>query len=190
MKLKGACSLEENSKAETYHFANKSFSSQNYDFSSSFVQMWKLNHKEDWAPKSWCFQTVVLEKTLISLLSKGLSKLVNPKGNQSWIFIGRTDVEAEAPILRLPDEKSQFTEKDPDVGSNRGQEKKGMTEEELAGWVSPSQWTWVWANSGRYWRTGKPGMLPSMRSQRVWATEQQHRNLLHFYTLTMKNKKE
>ena len=131
--------MEENSKADTYHFADKGFSSQNYDFSSSFVQMWELNHKEDWEPKSWWFQTVVLEKTLVSLLSKGLSKLVNPKGNQSWIFIGRTDIEAEAPILWPPDEKSQFIEKDPDAGSNWGEEKKGMTEEEMVRWVSPTQ---------------------------------------------------
>ena len=95
--------------------------SQSFGFSSSHVQMWELKHKEDWAPQNWCFWTVVLEKTLESPLdSKGI-KPVNPKWNQLWIFIGRTD--AEAPILWPPDMKNQLTGKDPDAGKNWGQEK-------------------------------------------------------------------
>ena len=134
MKLKGACSLEENSKADTYHFADKGFSSQNYDFSSSFVQIWELNHKEDWEPKSWWFQTVVLEKTLENPLDSKEIKPVNPKGNQPRVFIGRTDAEAEAPILWPPDVKSRLIGKDPDAGRDWGQEEKGATEDEMAGW--------------------------------------------------------
>ena len=91
---------------------------------------------------------------------------VNPKGNQPWIFIGRTGVEAEAPILWPPDVKSQLTGKDPDAGKDWGQEEKGQTGWD--GWMaSLTQWTWIWASSGRWWRTGKPGVLQFMRSQRV-----------------------
>ena len=111
--------------------------------------------------KNWCFQIVVLEKTLDTPLDSKEIKPVNPKGNQPWIFTRRTDAEVEAPIL---DGKSWLIEK---------MEKKGVTEWD--GWmISFTQWTWVWANSGRCWRTGKPGMLLSMRLQRVrhdWATE-------------------
>ena len=91
--------------------------------SCSHVWMWQLDPKGGWAPKNWCFQTVVLEKTLESPLDCKEIQAVNPKGNQSWIFIGRTDAEAEAPILWLPDVKSQLTGKDPDVGKDWGQEK-------------------------------------------------------------------
>ena len=87
--------------------------------------MWELDHKEGWAPKNWCFWTVVLEKTLESPLDFKEIKPVNPKGNQSWIFIGRTDAKAEAPILRPPDPKSWLTEKDPDAGKDWRQERRG-----------------------------------------------------------------
>ena len=87
----------------------------------------ELDYKESWAPKNWCFWTVVLEKTLESPLDCKEIKLVNPKGNQSWLFIGRTDAEAEAPILWPPDEKNWFIWKDPDAGKDWRQEKKGMT---------------------------------------------------------------
>ena len=107
-------------KKQRHHLANKSPYSQSYGFSSSHVWMWELNHKEDWAPKNWWFWTVMLEKTLESTLE---TKPVNPKGNQPWIFIGRTD--AEALILRLPDVKSWLTGKDPDAGRDWGQEEKG-----------------------------------------------------------------
>ena len=88
--------------------------------------MWELDRKEGWAPKNWCFQTVVLEKTLESPLDYKEIKPVNPKGNQSWKFIGRTDAEAKALILWLPDENSQLTVKDPDDGKDWGQEEKGV----------------------------------------------------------------
>ena len=102
-------------------------------------------------------------------------KLVNPKGNQSWIFTGGTDAEAEAPILWPPDVKSWLIGKDPDAGKDWRREEKETTGQD--GWMaSPTQWTWVWAKSGRQRRTGKPGVLQSMGSQRVrhnWVTEQQ-----------------
>ena len=96
--------------------------------------MWELDHKEDWMPKNWCFSTVVLEKTLENPLDCKEIKPVNPKGNQSWIFIGRTDAEAENPILWPPDAKSQLIRKDPDTGKDWRQEEKGMTEVEMVGW--------------------------------------------------------
>ena len=142
------------------------FCSQSYGFSSSHVQMWELDHKESWVSKDWCFRTVVLEKTLESPLDSKEIQPDNPKRNQSWILIGRTDAEAEAPVLWPPDAKSWIIWKDPDAGKDGGQEEKGATEDEMVGWHHGLQWTWVWANSGRYWRTGKPGVLQSMGSQR------------------------
>ena len=96
--------------------------------------MWELNHKESWTPRNWCFWTVVLEKTLESPLDSKKIHPVNPKGNQSWIFIGKTDAEAAAPILWPPDEKNWFTGKDPDAGKDWRKEEKGMTEDEMVGW--------------------------------------------------------
>jgi len=96
--------------------------------------MWELDHKQDWMPKNWCFCTVVLEKTLESSLNNEEIKPVNPKGNQSWIFIGRIDAEAEAPVLWLPDAKSRLIGKDPDARKDWRQEEKGMTEDEIVGW--------------------------------------------------------
>ena len=98
------------------------------------MQIWELDHKEGWALKNWCFQTVVLEKTLESPLDCKEIKLVNPKGNQYWIFIGKIDAEAETPILWPPDEKSQLTGKDPNGGKDWGQEEEEMTENEMVGW--------------------------------------------------------
>ena len=123
-------------KKQTYYFTNKGLSSQSYGFSSSHVWMWELVHKESWVPKNWCFQTMVLvlEKTLESPLNCKEIKPVNPKGNQSWIFTGRTDAEAEAPIVWLPDEKSQLIRKDPNAGKDWRQEEKGTTEDEMVGW--------------------------------------------------------
>ena len=102
------------------YFANKGLSSQSYSFSSSHAQMWELDHKEGWAPNDWCFWSVMLEKTLESPLDCKEIQPVHPKGNQSWIFIGRTDVEAEAPILCLPDVKNWLIGKDPDAGKDWG----------------------------------------------------------------------
>ena len=115
-------------------------------FSSSHLWMWELDHKEVWVPKNWCFWTVVLEKTLESPLDSKEVKPINPKGNQSWIFIGWTD--AETPILWPPDAKSGLIGKDPHAGKDWGQEEKG-DDREWDGWMaSLTQWTWVWAAPG------------------------------------------
>ena len=120
-------------KKQRYHFANKGPYSQSYGFSRSHVWMWKLDHQEGWTPKNWCSWIVVLEKTLERSLDCKEIKPVNPKGKQSWIFIGSTDAEAEAPILWPPDTKSQLIGKDPDAGKDLGQEEKGATEDEIVG---------------------------------------------------------
>ena len=113
--------------------------------------MWELDHKESWAPKNWWFWPVVLEKTLESLLDCKEIKPLNPKGDQSWVFIGRTDAEAEAPILWPPDVKNRLTGKHQDAGKDWRWEEKGMTEWD--GWMaSPTQWTWVWGSSGSWWQ--------------------------------------
>ena len=109
-------------------------SSQGYGFSSSHVWMWELDCEESWALKNWCFWTVVLEKTLESPLDCKQIQPVHPKGDQSWVFIGRTDAEAETPILWPAHAKSWLNGKDPDAGRDWGQEEKGMTENEMAGW--------------------------------------------------------
>ena len=96
--------------------------------------MWELDYKESWALKNWYFLTVVLEKTLESLLDRKEIQLVNPKGNQSWIFIGRTDTEAETPILWPPDVKNWLIRKDPDAGKDWRREEKWMPEDEMVGW--------------------------------------------------------
>ena len=111
---------------------NKGSYSQSYSFSSSHIWMWVLDYKESWALKNWCFWTVVLEKTFESPLDSKDVKPVNPKGNQPWIFIGRTD--AEAPMLWSPDAKRQHIGKDPDAGKDWGQEEKGKTEDDMGGW--------------------------------------------------------
>ena len=122
------------SRDQRHYFANKGPSSQGYGFSSSHVWMWELDYKESWALKNWCFWTVVLEKTLESPLDRKEIQPVHSKGNQSWIFIGRTDVEAETPILWPLDAKNWFIGKDPDAGKDWRWEKKGMTEDEMVGW--------------------------------------------------------
>ena len=117
---------------QRHYFANKGPSSQSYGFSGSHVWMWELNCEESWALKNWCFWTVVLEKTLEILLD---CKEIQPaKGDQSWVFIERTNVEAETPILWPPDVKNWLIEKDSDAGKDWRQEEKGMTEDEMAGW--------------------------------------------------------
>ena len=140
MKLKDTCSLEENYdrtrqhiKKQRHYFANKCPSSQSYGFSSSHVWMWELDHKESWVVKNCCFWTVVLEKTLESPLDCKEIQPVYPKGNQSWIFIGKTDAEAETPMLWPPDAKNWLIGKDPDAGKDWRQE-KGTTENEMVGW--------------------------------------------------------
>ena len=121
-------------KKQRLHFSDKSLYSQSYGFSSSHVWMWELDHKESWVLKNWCFGTVVLEKTLKSPLDCKDIKPVNPKRNQSWIFIERTNAEAEAPIIWPSDGKNWLTGKNPDAGKYWRQEEKGMTEDEMVGW--------------------------------------------------------
>ena len=161
-------------KKQRHYFANKGPSSQSYGFSSSHVWMWELDHKESWAPRNWYFWTVVLEKTLESPLHCKEIQPVHPKGNQSWIFTGRTDAETEA-LNTLATWCEELTHlkgpwcwerlKAGEEGDDRGWD----------GWMaSPTQWTWVWVSSGSWWWTGRPGVLQSMGSQRVrhdWAIE-------------------
>ena len=127
-------------KKQRHYFANKGRSSQSYSFSSSHAWMWELDYKESWALKNWCFWTVVLEKTLESPLDCKEIQPVSPKGNQSWIFIGRTDAEAKTPVLQRPwcwERLKAGGEED-----NRGWD----------GWMaSPTQWTWVWVKSESWW---------------------------------------
>ena len=120
-------------KSRDITLPTKVHSSQSYGFSSSHVWIWELDYKESWVPKNQCFWTVV-QKTLESPLDcKGIQP-VNPEGNQSWIFIGRTDIKAEATIFWPLDAKKWFIWKDPDAGKDWGQEEKGMTEDEMVGW--------------------------------------------------------
>ena len=115
-------------------FANKGPYSQHYGFPSSHVRMWELDQKEGWGPKNWCFWTVVLEKTLESSLDCKEIQTVHPKGDQSGIFIGRTNVEAETPILWPPDWRADSLEKNPDAGKDWRQKEKGTAEDEMVGW--------------------------------------------------------
>ena len=153
--------------------------------------MWELDYKESWAPKNWCFWTVVLEKTVESPLDCKEIQPVNPKGNQSWIFPGRTDAEAETPILWPPDVRNWFIWKDPDAGKDWRREEKGMIGWD--GWMaSPTQWTWVWVNPRSWLWTGRPGVLQSTGSQsqtqlRDWNNWQLISKLLYY--LSIKKKK-
>ena len=136
----------QNIKKQTNYFANKGPSNQSYGFSSSYVWMWELDCEEGWVPKNWCFWTVMLEKTLESPLDCKEIQPVHPKGDQSWMFTEGTDVEAETPVLWLPDAKNWLIGKDPDAGKDWGQEEKGTTEDETAGWHHQlngheSEWT-------------------------------------------------
>ena len=135
--------------------------------------MWEWDYKKSGAPKNWCFWTVVLEKTLESPLDYNEIQPVHPKGNQSWIFIGRTDVEAETPILWPPYVKSWLIWKDPDAGKDWSWEEKGMTEDEMAGWHHGLNGR-VWVISRSWWWTGRSRVLQSMRLQKAghdWVTE-------------------
>ena len=134
-------------KNQRHHFADRGLYSQSYGFSSSHVWMWELDYKEAWALKSWCFWPVVLEKTLENPLDCKEIKPVNPTGNQPLIFIGRTDVETETPVFWPPDTQSLM------LGKTEGKRRRDNRRWDV--WmVSLTQWTWVWANSKRYWRTG------------------------------------
>ena len=160
-----------------HYFANKGLSSQGYGFSSSHVWMWELDCEESWALKNWCFWTVVLEKTLESPWDCKEIQPVHPKGDQSRVFIGRTDAEAETPILWPPDDwlSNELTHwkrlciwerlRAGGEGDDRGWDS----------WMaSLTQWTWVWVISRSWWWTGRPGVLWFIELQRVghdWATE-------------------
>ena len=163
MKLKDAFSLERKSmtKLDSVFFKKKFLIKSKYItlpikicivkamvFSSSHVQMWELDHTEGLALKNWCFWIVVLQKTLDTPLDNNKIKLVNPKGNQPYIFIERTDAEAEAPIFWPPGGKSWFTEKDPDARKDWGQQEKRV---QRVRWLDGimTQWMWAWANSRR-----------------------------------------
>ena len=121
-------------KKQTHYFANKGPSSWGFGFSSSHVWMWELDYEESWAPKNWCFWTVVLEKTLESPLDCKEIQPVNGKGNQPWMFIGSTDVEAETPVLWPSDVKGWLIGKHPDAGKDWRQVEKGTTGHEMVGW--------------------------------------------------------
>ena len=150
-----------------HYFANKGPCSQSYVFSCSHNWMWELDYKEIWVLKNWCFWTVVLEKTLESPLDCREIQPVHRKGNQSWIFIGRTDVEAKTLILWPADEKSWLIWKDPDSRKNWRREEKGDNRG-WDGWMaSLTKWTWVWVNFWSWWWTGRPGVLCFLGLQRV-----------------------
>ena len=161
-------------KKQRHYFADKGPTSQSYGFSNIHVWMWKLDRKESWARKNWCFWTVVLEKTPESLLDCKEIQPVHPKGNQSWIFIRRTWCWSSNTITLATwcEEVTHLKRpwcwerlKAGGEGDDRGWD----------GWIaSLTQWTWVWVDSGSWWWTGRPGVLQSMGSQRVrhdWATE-------------------
>ena len=153
---------------------NKGPSSQSYGFSSSHVWMWEWDYKESWVPKNWCFWTVVLEKSLESPFDCKDIQPVHPKGNQSWIFIGRTWCWSwnSNTLATWCEELTHL--KRPCCWERLKAEGEG----DDRGWdvcmASLTQWTWVWVSSGSWWWTGKPGVLQSLESQRVghdWATE-------------------
>ena len=121
-------------KKQRHHFVDKDPYSQSYGFSSSHVWIWESDHKEGWAPKNWCFWTVVLEKTLEGPLDCKEIQPVHSEGDQPWDFFGRNDAKAETPILWPPDAKNWLIGKDSDAGRDWEQEEKGTTEDEMAGW--------------------------------------------------------
>ena len=167
-------------KKQRHYFADKYLSSQSYGFSSGHVRVWELDYKESWALKNWCFWTVVLEKTLESPLDCKEIQPVHPEGDQSWVFIGRTDAEAGTPnslgtwceeLIHWERPWCWARLKAGGEGDDRG----------WNGWMaSPSQWRWVCVNSGSCWWTGKPGVLQSMGSQRV-----RHWTELNWWRLTL-----
>ena len=131
---------------QRHYFVNKDPSSQGYGFSSGHVWMWELDYKESWGPTNWCFWTMVLEKTLESPLDCKEIHPVHPKGDQSCVFIGRTDVEAETPVLWPLDVKSWLICKDPDAGKDWRWEEKGITEDEMVGWhhrLNGHEFEWI-----------------------------------------------
>ena len=148
-------------------------SSQSYGFFSGQVWMYKLDHKESWVPKNWCFWTVVLEKTLESPWDCKEIQPVHPKGDQSWVFIGRTDTDVETPILWPPDVKNQLIGKDPDAGKDWRKKEKGMTEDEMVGWhhwLSGHEFGKVWelVMDREAWRAAVHGVSKSLTELNYW----------------------
>ena len=164
-------------KKQKHYFANKGLSTQSYGFSSSHVWMWELDYKESWALKNWCFWTVVLEKTLESSLDSKDIEPVNPKGNQSWIFIGRTDAEAETPILWPPAVKNWLIGKDPDAGKDWRWEEKGMTEDEMVGWYHQLNGHELLISSRSWWWTGHAALY-GVKKSLTWLSDWTELNFL------------
>ena len=158
--------LRQHITKQRHHFADKGLYGQSYGFSSSHVWMWELDNKEGWAPKNWCFQIVVLEKTPEGPLDSKEIKPVKPKGNQCWIFIGRAEDEAEVSILWAPAVKSRLIGKDLDAGKDWGQKEKRETEDEMVRWHHRFNGHGLRQTSGDGERR-KPGVLQSVGSQRV-----------------------
>ena len=164
----------QHNRKQRHYFTNKGLSSQSYGFSNSHGWMWELDDKASWVPKNWCFWTMVLEKTLESPLGWKEIQPVNPKGNQSWIYIGRTDAEAETLKLWPPDVKNWLIQKDPDAGKYCGQEEKGTTEDEMVGWhhwlngYEFEQALWV-GDGQEAWHAAVHGVTKSWTQLSDWA---------------------
>ena len=162
-------------KKQRHHFANKVPDSQSYGFSSSHVQMCELNYREGWVPKNWCFQTVVLEKTLKSPLDSKEVKPVNPKENQPWVFIARTDAEAEFPILCPPDGKANSLEKTLMLWKIEGRKRRGQQRMRWLDGISDSMDMSLcklqkMVKDGETWRAGVHQVAKSLTLLSYWTT--------------------